>query len=41
MKRDHPFVGTRAFKGLVLANLMVANWDSHWRKLFFHARRYN
>jgi hypothetical protein len=24
---DNPFVGTRAFKGLVLANLIVANWD--------------
>ena len=24
---DNPFVGTRAFKGLVLANLLVANWD--------------
>jgi hypothetical protein len=24
---DNPFVGTRAFKGLVLANLMLANWD--------------
>jgi hypothetical protein len=24
---DNPFVGTRAFKGLVLANLMLSNWD--------------
>jgi len=24
---DNPFVGTRPFKGLVLANLIVANWD--------------
>lgn len=24
---DNPFVGTRAFKGLVLANLIFANWD--------------
>jgi hypothetical protein len=24
---ENPFVGTRAFKGLVLANLMLANWD--------------
>jgi hypothetical protein len=24
---DNPFVGTRAFKGLVLANLILANWD--------------
>jgi hypothetical protein len=24
---DNSFVGTRAFKGLVLANLMLANWD--------------
>jgi hypothetical protein len=24
---DNPFVGTRAFKGLVVANLMLANWD--------------
>ena len=24
---DNPFVGTRAFKGLVLANLLLSNWD--------------
>jgi hypothetical protein len=24
---ENPFVGTRAFKGLVLANLILANWD--------------
>jgi hypothetical protein len=24
---DNSFIGTRAFKGLVLANLMLANWD--------------
>ena len=24
---ENPFVATRAFKGLVLANLMLANWD--------------
>lgn len=24
---DNPFVGTRAYKGLLLANLLVANWD--------------
>jgi hypothetical protein len=24
---DNPFVDTRAFKGLVVANLMLANWD--------------
>jgi hypothetical protein len=24
---DNPFVGARAFKGLVLANLILANWD--------------
>jgi hypothetical protein len=24
---DNPFVGTRAFKGLVMANLILANWD--------------
>jgi hypothetical protein len=24
---DNPFVGTRPFKGLVLANLLLANWD--------------
>jgi hypothetical protein len=24
---ENPFVGTRAFKGLVVANLMLANWD--------------
>jgi hypothetical protein len=24
---DNPFVGTRPFKGLILANLIVGNWD--------------
>jgi hypothetical protein len=24
---DNPFVGTRPFKGLVIANLLLANWD--------------
>jgi hypothetical protein len=24
---DNPFIGTRAFKGLVMANLILANWD--------------